>query len=86
MNHHLYRYLKERGIYQTRSRPYRKNDQAHVEQKNYTHVRQLLGYERLGHPELLAPLNELLELWSQWKNLYCTTMEQISSTREGSKQ
>lgn len=86
LNHHLYRYLKERGIYQTRSRPYRKNDQAHVEQKNYTHVRQLLGYERLGHPELLVPLNELLELWSQWKNLYCTTMEQISSTREGSKQ
>ena len=86
LNHHLYRYLKERGIKQTRSRPYRKNDQAHVEQKNYTHVRQLLGYERLGHPELLAPLNELLELWSQWKNLYCTTMEQISSTREGGKQ
>ena len=85
LNHHLYTYLKARGIYQTRSRPYRKNDQAHVEQKNYTHVRQLLGYERLGHPELLAPLNELLALWSQWKNLYCTTMEQISSTREGSK-
>jgi hypothetical protein len=86
LNHHLYAYLKERGVCQTRSRPYRKNDQAHVEQKNYTHVRQLLGYERLGHPELLAPLNELLELWSQWKNLYCTTMEQISSTREGGKQ
>ncbi len=86
LNHHLYHYLKGRGIYQTRSRPYRKNDQAHVEQKNYTHVRQLLGYERLGHRELLAPLNELLELWSQWKNLYCTTMEQISATRESGKQ
>ncbi len=86
LNHHLYRYLKERGIDQTRSRPDRKNDQAHVEQKNYTHVRQLLGYERLGHAELLEPLNELLELWSRWKNLYCTTMEQISSSREGSKQ
>ena len=85
LNHHLYTYL-ERGIYQTRSRPYRKNDQAHVEQKNYTHVRQLLGYERLGHPELLVPLNELLKLWSQWKNLYCTTMEQVSSTREAGKQ
>jgi hypothetical protein len=86
LNYHLYEYLKARGIRQTRSRPYRKNDQAHVEQKNYTHVRQLLGYERLGHPELIEPLNELLELWSLWKNLYCTTMEQISATREGSKQ
>lgn len=86
LNYHLYGYLKERGIEQTRSRPYRKNDQAHVEQKNYTHVRQLLGYERLGERSLLAPLNQLLELWSLWKNLYCTTMEQISATREGSKQ
>jgi hypothetical protein len=86
LNHHLYGYLKERGIQQTRSRPYRKNDQAHVEQKNYTHVRQLLGYERLGEDGLLAPLNQLLELWSLWKNLYCTTMEQLSATREGSKQ
>jgi hypothetical protein len=86
LNHHLYGYLKERGIRQTRSRPYRKNDQAHVEQKNYTHVRQLLGYERLGKSELLAPINELLAEWSLWKNLFCTTMEQLSATREGSKQ
>ncbi len=32
------------------------------------------------------PLNELLKLWSQWKNLYCTMMEQVSSTREAGKQ
>lgn len=86
LNHHLYDYLKGRKIKQTRSRPYRKNDQAHVEQKNYTHVRQLLGYERLEQSELLAPINELLAEWSLWKNLYCTTMEQVSSTRKGSQQ
>ena len=86
LNHHLYGYLKARGIHQTRSRPYRKNDQAHVEQKNYTHVRQLLGYERLGARELGEPINELLKAWSLWKNLFCTTMEQLSATREGSKQ
>jgi hypothetical protein len=86
LNHHLYGWLKERGIKQTRSRPYRKNDQAHVEQKNHTHVRQLLGYDRLGHEELLEPLNGLLSLWSLWKNLYCVTMEQISKEREGSRQ
>ncbi len=86
INFHLYHHLKKQGIHQTRSRPYRKNDQAHVEQKNYTHVRQIIGYERLGHQELLGPLNELMREWSLWKNLYCTTMEQLSSTREGSKQ
>lgn len=86
LNHHLYGYLQEQGIRQTRSRPCRKNDQAHVEQKNYTHVRQLLGYERLGHSELVGPINELLGAWSLWKNLFCTTMEQLSATQEGSKQ
>lgn len=86
LNHHLHGWLKERGIKQTRSRPYRKNDQAHVEQKNHTHVRQLLGYDRLAFEELLAPLNELLARWSLWKNLYCVTMEQLSRKREGSKQ
>ena len=86
LNHHLHGWLKGRGIKQTRSRPYRKNDQARVEQKNWTHVRQLLGYERLGHEDLLAPLNELLTLWSRWKNLYQVSMEQVSKTREGSRQ
>lgn len=86
INFHLYQHLKKQGIRQTRSRPYRKNDQAHVEQKNYTHVRQIIGYERLGHQELVGPLNELMREWSLWKNLFCTTMEQLSSTREGSKQ
>lgn len=38
----------------TRSRAYRKNDNAHVEQKNWTHVRQLFGHERFGHPELVG--------------------------------
>lgn len=86
LNHHLYGWLKSRGIKQTRSRPYRKNDQAHVEQKNHTHVRLLLGHDRLCHEELLGPLNELLAVWCLWKNLYSVTMEQVSKIREGSKQ
>jgi hypothetical protein len=58
---HLWRYLLERPrpVPLTRSRPYRKNDQAHVEQKNWTHVRQLLGYQRLEQPELVPFINEL---------------------------
>jgi len=86
LNYHVYNWLKDHGIRQTRSRPYFKNDQAYVEQKNYTHVRGLLGYDRLEHPELLSELNELLSLWSLWKNLYCVTMKQASCRREGSRQ
>ena len=86
LNFHLYHWLKKHGIEQTRSRPYYKNDQAYVEQKNWTHVRQLLGYERLEHRELLDDLNELLKLWSRWRNLFCVTMKQESKRREGSRQ
>lgn len=86
LNFHLYRWLKERGIKQTRSRPYDKNDQAYVEQKNHTHARLLLGYERFEHAELVGPLNELLTEWSLWKNLFCVTMKQESKRREGSRQ
>lgn len=86
LNYHLYHWLKKHGIHQTRSRPYFKNDQAYVEQKNHTHVRQFLGYERLEHRELLEDLNSLLKLWSQWRNLFCVTMKQESKRREGSRQ
>lgn len=85
LNYFVYNWLKEKGIHQTRSRPYFKNDQAYVEQKNYTHVRNFLGYDRLYHHELLDELNELLQLWSLWKNLYSVTMKQKSRVREGSK-
>ena len=59
---HLSQWLKSHGIKQTRSRPHYKNDQAYLEQKNWTYVRGLLGYERLEHPELLEDLNALLKL------------------------
>lgn len=86
LNYFVHDWLKSKGIHQTRSRPYFKNDQAYVEQKNYTHVRILLGYDRIEHQELLSELNELLSLWSLWKNLYCVTMKQESCRRQGSKQ
>jgi len=86
LNFHLQPWLKKHGIHQTRSRPYFKNDQAYVEQKNHTHVRQFLGYDRLEHREQLDELNELLKLWSLWRNLFCVTMKQSSKRREGSRQ
>jgi hypothetical protein len=61
INHHVVRWLQQRPrpVYFTRSRPCKKDDNAHVEQKNWTHIRQWFGYERYGQPELLGPMNEL---------------------------
>ena len=87
LNYHLHAFFTERKrpVEMSRSRPYQKNDQAHVEQKNSTHVRQLLGHDRLGHDLLLKPVFELLEAWSVWRNCFTTTFKQIEKRREGSK-
>jgi hypothetical protein len=87
LNCHLHHHFtgRERPVTMTRSRPYQKNDQAHVEQKNSTHVRQLLGHDRLAHHLLVKHVFELLEAWSMWRNCFTTTFKQISKRREGSK-
>jgi hypothetical protein len=53
LNWHLHDYFKRRKevVNFTRSREYKKNDNAHVKQKNWTHVRQLVGYQQLDQPE-----------------------------------
>lgn len=84
---HLWRYFLDRPcpVAMTRSRAYRKNDQAHVEQKNWTHVRQLLGYQRLEQPELIPLLNNLYRSWGLLHNFFCPTLKLRSKTRQGSK-
>jgi hypothetical protein len=87
LNYHLHQHFtgREKPVEMTRSRPYHKNDQAHVEQKNSTHVRQLLGFDRLGHDLLVPLVTGLLEAWSVLRNGYTTSFKQISSERVGSK-
>jgi hypothetical protein len=89
INRHVLRWCqKNRGepIYYTRSRPYRSNDNAHIEQKNWTHVRQWFGYERHDNPEVAARINELAsgEL-RQFQNLFTASMklESRRKTPEG---
>src|SRR5512136_1672005 len=84
---HLWRYLldRPRPIPLTRSRPYKKNDQAHVEQKNWTHVRQLLGYQRLEQPELIPLINDLYRTWGLFPNCFCPTLKLRRKIRRGSK-
>lgn len=61
INHHFVAWLHHRQppVLFTRSRPYHKNDNAHVEQRNWTHVRQHFGYERYDNPAVVPLLNEL---------------------------
>ncbi|HOX15913.1 MAG TPA: hypothetical protein PLP18_07280 [Smithellaceae bacterium] len=55
LNYHLQRHFSDRKqpIHFTRSRAYHKDDNAHIEQKNWTHVRQWLGYQRLDNPKVV---------------------------------
>lgn len=88
LNWPLYEYLNGRALKVpwTRSRAYRKNDNAHCEQKNWTHVRQLLGYERFGHPELVPLLNELYgREWSQYQNHFRPTFKLVKREKKGGK-
>ena len=62
----------------TRSRAYRKNDNAHCEQKNWTHVRQLFGHDRFEHPKLVALMNDLYaQEWSQFTNHFKPTFKLV---------
>jgi hypothetical protein len=70
----------------TRSRAYRKNDNAHCEQKNWTHVRQLFGHERFAHPELVELMNDLYaQEWSQFTNHFKPTFKLLRREKKGSK-
>lgn len=62
LNHHVMSWLqrRKRPVFMTRSRPYKKDDNAHVEQKNWTHIRQWFGYERHDNPAVVEPINELV--------------------------
>ena len=88
LNWALYEHLTGRKLKVpfTRSRAYRKNDNAHCEQKNWTHVRQLFGHERFEHPELVGLMNELYaNEWSQFTNHFKPTFKLLKRAKHGSK-
>ncbi|MEM6731870.1 MAG: integrase [Myxococcota bacterium] len=83
MRHFLSR---QREVLFTRSRAYHKDDNAHVEQKNWTHVRQWIGYGRIDTAEAVELLNQLYENeWRLFHNLFCASVKLIEKRREGSK-
>jgi len=61
INYHLKTFCDQNQIQFTRGRPYKKNDNAHIEQKNWTHVRKIFGYERYDSPAALEAMNDLYQ-------------------------
>lgn len=88
INWHLYRHFttREKLVEYTRSRPYHSNDNSHIEQKNWTHVRQWLGYVRLDNPKVVPLMNELYKSeWRLYHNFFCPSMKLKQKKRIASK-
>jgi uncharacterized small protein (DUF1192 family) len=85
INNQLLRYCAERDVTFTRSRAYRKNDGCHVEQKNWSVVRQNVGYARFDTPGELEVLNSIHALVRLHTNFFMPSAKLVSKTRDGSK-
>lgn len=89
INDHLWTFCTDRPAAQrvhfTRSRPYKKDDNAHIEQKNWTHVRKLVGWERYDSREALAALQALYADLRLFQNLFQPSMKLVRKVRVGSR-
>ena len=85
LNALLVRWCAREQITFTRSRPYWKNDQAHVEQKNWSVVRRLLGYDRYESAAALAALHQVYGWLRRWCNHWQPTLKLIAKERDGAK-
>jgi Integrase core domain len=85
INDHLLGWCQGRQITFTRSRPGNKNDGCHVEQKNWTAVRTVVGYHRYDTAAELLLLNEIWQLQSRLTNYFYPQQKLISKVRAGAK-
>jgi len=88
LNYHVLNWLQKRRrpVFMTRSRPYKKDDNAHVEQKNWTHIRQCFGYERHDNPEVVEPMNTLVKgAYGQLLNYFHASLKLKCKERKAGK-
>lgn len=85
INQQLLRFCQENNLVFTRSRPYQKNDNAHVEQKNLQYVREIVGYERYDSPDAVDWLNQVYACLDPFANLFLPMRKVIAKERNGSK-
>jgi hypothetical protein len=86
INAHLIHYTRRHGIQFTRGRPYKKDDNAHIEQKNWTHVRKVFGWDCYEGASAVRLMNDLYrnEL-SMMMNLFQPSVKLIRRERVGSR-
>jgi len=85
INQYLYSYCQREKITFTRSRSYKKNDSCHVEQKNWSVVRRLVGYDRYSSRAALEAVNRIYDLLRLYVNFFQPVMKLVSKTRHGAK-
>ncbi|GAB3714802.1 DDE-type integrase/transposase/recombinase [Mariniluteicoccus flavus] len=85
INHHLLRWCTNREITFSRGRASHSNDQAHIEQKNWSVVRRNVGYHRYDNPRELDLLNQLWPLVSTQVNLFLPQQKLLTKTRHGAR-
>jgi hypothetical protein len=82
----VYKYCRREGLEFSRSRPYKKNDNAYIEQKNWTHVRKVLGYLRYDTATELGLINDLYHRPLRlYKNFFQPVMKLTDKVREGGR-
>ena len=85
INNDLKRHCEQEQITFTRCRPYQKNDQAYVEQKNWTAVRQVVGYERYEGEQACAALQALYQSLRLYLNFFQPVMVLVEKQRFGAR-
>ena len=85
VNWHLESYYRKNPVEMTRGRPGKKNDNPHVEQKNYTHVRLLLGWDRIENRALIKEINQMYEAANLLTNFFCANRHLVYKERRGSR-
>jgi len=85
INQHLFHYCRQGKITFTRSRSYKKNDSCHVEQKNWTVIRRVVGYGRYSSHTALDALNNVYSLLRLYMNFFQPVMKLVTKTRHGAK-
>ncbi|MEO7791338.1 MAG: hypothetical protein ABIX28_17380 [Vicinamibacterales bacterium] len=85
INHHLRKYCVAHAVQFTRGRPYKKDDNAHIEQKNWTHVRKVLGYVRYDSDSALTAIHALYADLRLLQNLFLPSVKLIEKRRVGAR-
>jgi len=85
INHSLYDYCRRNGITFTRSRSYKKNDNCHVEQKNWTVIRRVIGYDRFSTKAAFEVLGDVYALLRLYINFFQPVSKLIRKSRHGAK-